>query len=138
MKLELINRNSVKELSNTELLSLHRRVHQLSALKNNQKNDLVKIHNILVVEIKRRKFQHMSDIKGDNTMKSNKIKILAMENVVKSKNLTPQEKIEYLNYIKEKASPHQCIGYILDGKFYNLNESGKKEIVKRFLKEQKI
>ncbi len=63
MKLSEINNNSVKELSNKELVSLHRRVHQLMALKNNQSNDLKMVHLILVNEMKRRKFQHYSALK---------------------------------------------------------------------------
>jgi len=68
MKLSLINRTSIKEISNKELVSLHRRTHQLMALKNNQSNDLKKIHNIIVIEMKRRRLQHYSALKyGDIT-----------------------------------------------------------------------
>jgi predicted nucleic acid-binding OB-fold protein len=68
MQLSLINNRSVRELSNKELISLHRRIHQLMSLKNKQSNDLKKIHNIIVIEMKRRKFQHYSDLKhGDKT-----------------------------------------------------------------------
>lgn len=67
---------------------------------------------------------------------SDKIKILAMEFCSNSK-ISKETKIKHLEYIKE-ADPYVCLGYILDGKFYNLNESGKKEIKERFLKEQGI
>ena len=50
-------------------------------------------------------------------------------------NIPKHVKIKHLEYIKE-ADPYVCLGYILDGKFYQLNESGKKEIKERFLKEQ--
>jgi hypothetical protein len=51
--------------------------------------------------------------------------------------LNKKEKIKHLEYIKEKADTYQCLGYILDGKFYNLNEQGKQEIKDRFIKEGK-
>lgn len=66
---------------------------------------------------------------------STKIKILAMESCFLS-DIPAKTKKKHLEYIKEKADPYQCIGYILDGKFYTLNESGKQELKKRFLKEQ--
>jgi hypothetical protein len=65
---------------------------------------------------------------------SDKLKVLAMEMVTNS-NIPTKQKIEIMSFIKEKANPYQCIGYILDGKFYNLNEAGKIELKKRFLKE---
>ncbi len=65
---------------------------------------------------------------------SDKLRILAMEFCSKS-NIPKKTKIKHLEYIKE-ADPYVCLGYILDGKFYQLNESGKKEIKERFLKEQ--
>lgn len=69
-------------------------------------------------------------------MKTSQLKILAMEFCFNS-DLPSKEKKKHLEYIKEEADGYQCIGYILDGKFYNLNESGKKELKKRFIKEQK-
>lgn len=63
------------------------------------------------------------------------LKMLAMESVVESK-LDKDTKIKHLEYIKEKADPYQCIGYILDGKFYNLNEQGKINLKERFLSEK--
>jgi|LSQX01.3.fsa_nt_gb hypothetical protein len=65
---------------------------------------------------------------------SDKLKILAMETCFNSK-LSTKTKKKHLEYIKE-SDPYICIGYILDGKFYNLNEDGKRELKKRFLKEQ--
>ena len=67
-------------------------------------------------------------------MKKSELKILAMAEAAES-NLPKDVKKEHLNFIKEKADPYQCIGYILDGKFYNLNESGKQELKKRFIQE---
>jgi hypothetical protein len=67
-------------------------------------------------------------------MKKSVLKILAMAEVVESK-LPKDIKQKHLEYIKEKADPYQCIGYILDGKFYNLNEAGKLELKRRFVKE---
>lgn len=145
MKLNEINSRTVRQLSNLELLSLHRRVHQLLALKKNKYSvDLKRIHQILVNEMKRRKIKHYSEINEQNinifiqeklNMKSHEIKILAMESCASS-DLPSKIKLNHLKYIKEKADAYQCIGYILDGKFYNLNESGKQELKKRFLKEQ--
>ena len=65
---------------------------------------------------------------------TDKLRILAMETCINS-NIPSKTKKKHLNYIKE-SDPYVCIGYILDGKFYNLNENGKKELKKRFLKEQ--
>jgi hypothetical protein len=62
MKLLLVSKESVKKLSNQELISLHRRVHQLIVLKNKQSVDLKKVHDILVQEIVRRKLKHYSNI----------------------------------------------------------------------------
>ena len=56
-------------------------------------------------------------------MKKSQLKILAMAEVVESE-LPKETKKKYLDFIKENADAYQCIGYILDGKFYNLNESG--------------
>ncbi len=65
---------------------------------------------------------------------SDKLRILAME-FCSNSNIPKHVKIKQLEYIKE-ADPYVCLGYILDGKFYQLNEAGKKEIKERFLKEQ--
>jgi hypothetical protein len=65
---------------------------------------------------------------------SDKLRILAMEFCSKS-NIPKHVKIKHLECIKE-SDPYVCLGYILDGKFYQLNESGKKLIKERFLKEQ--
>jgi len=153
MKLELINKNSIRNISNVELISLHRRVHQLIGLHRKYKVNLKIIHSILVNEMVRRKIKHISDLKEISKtimskeqkikeeiikMKaSDKIKVLAMESAFKS-NIPKKQKIEDMKFIKEKADPYQCIGYILDGKFYNLNESGKKELKKRLIKEQMV
>jgi len=64
-----------------------------------------------------------------------KLKLITMKSVYFSEK-DNKSKIKDLEFIKEKADPYQCIGYILDGKFYNLNESGKKELMKRLLKEK--
>ena len=65
---------------------------------------------------------------------SDKLRILAMEFCFNA-DIPKETKIKHLEYIKE-ADPYVCLGYILDGKFYQLNEAGKKEIKERFLKEQ--
>ena len=65
---------------------------------------------------------------------SDKLRILAMEFCFNA-DIPKKTKIKQLEFIKE-ADPYVCLGYILDGKFYQLNESGKKEIKERFLKEQ--
>lgn len=62
MKLSLITKESVKKLSNQELVSLHHRIHQLIALKRKTSVNLIKIHNILVNEMVRRKLKHYSNI----------------------------------------------------------------------------
>jgi len=62
MKLDSITRESVKKLSNQELVSLHRRIHQLIALKRKSSINLIKIHNILVHEMVKRKLKHYSNI----------------------------------------------------------------------------
>ncbi len=67
-------------------------------------------------------------------MKKSELKIMAMETCFLS-DLSSKDKKKHLDYIKE-ADTYQCIGYILDGKFYNLNEMGKQELKKRFIKEQ--
>jgi len=146
MKLNDINKTTVKLLDNKELITLHRRVHQLYGLKRNYSVDLKKIHLILSNEITRRGFKHSSDLYNKNTeqkineekiMKtSDKLKLLAMEFVFNS-DLPAKKKKQDLQFIKEKADPYQCIGYILDGKFYNLNEQGKIELKKRFIEEGK-
>jgi hypothetical protein len=64
---------------------------------------------------------------------SDKIKIMAMK-CCSNSNISKETKIKHLEFIKE-ADPYVCLGYILDGKFYQLNEAGKKEIKERFLKE---
>lgn len=67
-------------------------------------------------------------------MKSSEIKLLAMEVCMES-DMTNSEKIKYLKFLKE-SSPYVSIGYLLDGKFYNLNEAAKLDLKKRFLNEQ--
>jgi len=69
-------------------------------------------------------------------MKKSELKIMAMETCFMS-DLSSKDKKKHLDYIKE-ADTYQCIGYILDGKFYNLNESGKQELKRRFVKEQTV
>lgn len=65
MKLMDLNSENIKELSSSELNSLHRRCHQLYAI--NKKNKLenkslikmtVRTHSLIVVEMKRRGFKH--------------------------------------------------------------------------------
>ncbi len=67
--------------------------------------------------------------------KKTELKMLALETCAVM-DVPKNEKIKIMKFIKEKADSEQCMGYILDGKFYHLNESGKKEIKERFLKEQ--
>ena len=67
-------------------------------------------------------------------MKKSDLKIMAMETCFLSE-LSTETKKRHLHYIKEVADAYQCIGYILDSKFYNLDESGKQELKERFLKE---
>lgn len=68
-------------------------------------------------------------------MKKSELKILAMEFCFNS-DLPAKTKKKHLKFIKENADGYQCIGYILDGKFYNLNDTGKEELKRRFVKEQ--
>jgi len=68
MKLTDVTKDSVKTLSNVEILSLHRRLHQLYALGITRKNNeeyiklLVKTHRIIVNAMKARKFVHRTPI----------------------------------------------------------------------------
>jgi hypothetical protein len=65
MKISDITSSSIKKVSNQELLSLHRRVHQLYNLAKSRKEvnekfvkSLVKIHIIIIREMKRRNLIH--------------------------------------------------------------------------------
>ena len=68
MKIIDINSNSVKKISNKELVNMHRRIHQLYTLskKREMSNDFSKIlyraHNILVNEIDKRGLNHKSNL----------------------------------------------------------------------------
>jgi hypothetical protein len=71
MKLDGINSNSISRVSNQELFSIHRRIHQLrgniSKYKPSRnilelKKKLVKSHKIIVREINKRKFRHLSNL----------------------------------------------------------------------------
>ena len=67
MKIESINKKSVKQISNVELVSLHRRIHQLYTLaKQRNSKDSIKLlkekHEIIVTEMLRRKLQHFSPL----------------------------------------------------------------------------
>lgn len=66
MKLNDVNKSSVKIISNKELVSLHRRIHQLYSLAKKRKskpeliNFLKSVDKILVDEMNRRKMKHTS------------------------------------------------------------------------------
>jgi len=69
MKLIDLNSESVKGLSNQELLNLHRRVHQLHKLAKNRKdlskefiNFLIEKHKVLENELVRRNLQHKTPL----------------------------------------------------------------------------
>jgi len=139
MKLELLNPKIIRTLSNKELISLHNRLHQLLSFKNRKyKVNLIQLHSLIVLEMKRRGLNHKSEVIGENfkmKITSTELKILAMESCINS-NIPKKEKLDHLKYIKESADAYQCIGYILDGKFYKLNESGQQELKQRFITEQ--
>lgn len=64
MKLESINKNSIRKISKTELISMHYRIHQLYGLKNKKyKYDLKHLHSIIVSEMIRRNIKHDSDLR---------------------------------------------------------------------------
>jgi len=67
MKLSSINPEIIKQISDQELLSLHRRVHQLYSLARNRKNEklckaFIKVHITIVREMKRRGLLHRTRI----------------------------------------------------------------------------
>jgi hypothetical protein len=70
MKLVDISQESVKPLSNREISSIHRRIHQLYVLAIQRKNNekyvklLVKTHRIIANEMKRRNLQHKTPIEN--------------------------------------------------------------------------
>ena len=64
----------------------------------------------------------------------NYLKIIAMESVFNS-DIEKEKKIKTMEFIKDSATPHQCMGVILDNKLYNLNEAGEKDIEQRFIEE---
>ena len=81
MKLDEINKDSISKVSNVELSSLHRRLHQLfgsasrfSKPTEKTKNLLLKlkkIHVIVINEMSKRKFKHQSDfLKKEGTSMS--------------------------------------------------------------------
>lgn len=67
--------------------------------------------------------------------KKTELKMLALETCAVM-DVPKNEKIKIMKFIKEKADSEQCMGYILDGKMYNLNDDMKDNIKERFLKEQ--
>ena len=71
MKIEEINSSSIKEMSNQEVFSLHRRTHQLYTLAKNRKDKenmrLMKSkHNLLSSAMKKRGFSHKTPLKSLN------------------------------------------------------------------------
>jgi len=66
MKLNELNKTSVKKISNKELVSLHRRIHQLYGMAKKRKPNpkvikfLKDIDKILVDEMLKRKMKHTS------------------------------------------------------------------------------
>jgi hypothetical protein len=68
MKLKDITLDSVQPLSNREIVSIHRRIHQLYTLAIAKKSNkeyvglLVKSHRIVSNEMKKRKLQHRTPI----------------------------------------------------------------------------
>ena len=41
-----------------------------------------------------------------------------------------------VKYLKETATPYQCMGFLLDSKLYKLNENSESEVKYRFIREQ--
>ncbi len=67
MKLTDINKNTIKNISNKELVSLHRRSHQLYIQAKNRDNlkllsFLTDIHLLIVNEMEKRKLIHKSPL----------------------------------------------------------------------------
>jgi len=68
MKLKDITLSSVKPLSNREITSIHRRIHQLYVLAITKKSSkayvdlLIKTHTIISDEMKKRNLQHKTPI----------------------------------------------------------------------------
>jgi len=68
MKLTDITKQSVKKVSNKELVSLHHRLHQLFTVAISRKSSkeliefLIKVHNIIAGEMKKRNLQHRTPI----------------------------------------------------------------------------
>ena len=68
MKLSEVNINTIKKVSDKELLNLHYRLHQLyqNAKKNNNIDKIKeykRIHNIVIKEMDRRKLKHKSPLR---------------------------------------------------------------------------
>lgn len=83
-----------------------------------------------------KKYKKTKILREDKIMLNEKdIKIIAMEFVFHS-DLPKKEKIQALKLVKDDLNIHQCMGLILDGKIYKLNENGKQELEKRFVSEQ--
>ena len=68
MKFTDINTKSIQEVSNKELISLHRRTHMLHALAIQRSypakfiSFLAKVHGIIEKEMKRRNFKHKTPL----------------------------------------------------------------------------
>lgn len=76
MKIDEISHKSLKQLSNIELSSLHRRIHQLIGVCKKRKTEktqkllekLKEVHEIVFKEMSRRKFKHSSDLLEEKNM----------------------------------------------------------------------
>lgn len=95
MKLNLINKNSVRKINTTELISLHYRVHLLYGLHKKHRIDLKLIHDILAKEMIRRKIKHKSEIKNIKEQNINN-KILKIESILIDPDLSKKDKLKEL------------------------------------------
>jgi hypothetical protein len=67
MKLIELNSESLKKVSNKELISLHRRIHQLYFLEKRKNKDTKQLkiyHDLILNEIKNRKLNHKSNLES--------------------------------------------------------------------------
>lgn len=65
MKFKDINKKSLREISNSELVSLHRRVHQVYGAAKKRglsTNELTRIHSLIVDEMEKRRLRHQTPL----------------------------------------------------------------------------
>jgi len=103
MKLESINKNSIEKISNVELISLHRRIHQLAALGYKQKTDLKNVHSILIKEMNKRGLNHKSEYKEKEMKLKEDITFLSEDDLILEHFETIHKKIEKIkSYYRKK------------------------------------